>query len=54
MEGPLEVLADDAAVVEVVDGDEDAVKERTACGELKGELVLCTGLKALVEFDQGG
>jgi len=40
VEGALEVAVDDAAVVEVVDGDEDAVKERTAGGELKSEVVL--------------
>ena len=33
---------------------EDAVKELINSGELKGEVVLCAGLEALVEFDLGG
>jgi len=33
---------------------EDAVKEFVVSGELKGEVVLCIGLEALVEFDLGG
>jgi len=47
-EGTLEVAVDGAAVVEVVDGGEDAVKERTAGGELKGEVVL--GLRLIGEI----
>jgi len=33
---------------------EDAVEELVVSGELKGEVVLCIGLEALVEFDLGG
>ena len=33
---------------------EDAVKEIAASDELKGEVVLCVGIEALVEFDLGG
>ena len=33
---------------------EDAVKEITASDKLKGEVILCVGIKALVEFDLGG
>jgi len=41
-------VVDGAAVVEVVDGGEDAVKECTAGGELKGEVVL--GLRLIGEI----
>ena len=50
MEGASEVAVDDTAAVEVVDG-EDAVKKRTACGELKGEVVLGLRLETSVKFD---
>ena len=50
----------DAAAVEVVNGivlgvapGENAVKELAFCSALKGEVVICVGLKALVEFDLG-
>ena len=54
MKGELEVTVDDAAVVEVVNGDEDAVKEHTAGGELKGEVVLGLRLETSVKFDLRG